>query len=151
MPPSDPSKADISSPRPSAATLYKGPLLILFALIVGENFGREIGASYEGIGNISGERLGEWLGEGVCFATAIAIYGWMSSPWFDRARVTLGRRSPIAVAIWLMFVVMSVSAIAGKAILGEWGGLIGIIAYAAVIGMALLVARQLRTSDKQRT
>ena len=151
MQPINPCSKDMNASKHSAAGPYGWGISIAIALMVGESLGKQMGGQYDGIGFISGERIGEWLGEGIGLATAVVLIGWISSPWFKNAAMPFPRRFLAAIAIWFLLLMTAICAIAGKAYLGEWGGLIGVIAYGAFIGLAILIASRVRSGITQRS
>jgi len=53
----------------------KIPVSIAIGFLLGETIGKNMGAGYAGFGQISGSRIGEWIGFAVGISAAVVVVG----------------------------------------------------------------------------
>jgi len=112
------------------------PVSIAAGLIVGTTVGKKLGANYEGFGQISGARVGEWLGFGIGVSVA-TIVGGLFLTFGTGSRV---RRIVSCFAIGFAFILSSVVAIIAEANAGELGGPLAFIAFWVLVFLIVYLA-----------
>lgn len=112
------------------------PVSIVVGLLVGTTVGKKLGANYEGFGQISGARVGEWLGFAIGVSAAALIGGLLLSGG-GGSRV---RRIASCFAIAFVFILSSVVAIIAEAKAGELGGPIAFVAFWVLFFLIVFLA-----------
>ena len=126
---------------------FLAPVLVALSLLIGMTVGKRLGASYEGFGQISGARVGEWFGFaiGVSIATFAEFFAKSGTRSRDRPIVSCS-------AIGFLFILSSLAAIFAEANTGELGGPLAFIAFWAVAGAVIYISgKRSETTNQAQT
>ena len=112
------------------------PIMLAIGFISGTAVGKRLGASYQGFGQISGARVGEWLG----FAIGVSIAAIIGGLVLTSGTGNWVRRIVSCFAILILFVLSSIVAIIAEANTGELGGPLAFIAFWVFVGTVIYMA-----------
>ena len=93
-----------------------------------------MGAGYAGFGQISGSRIGEWIGFAVGISAAVVVVGLFMT---KAQPATQTRRVLSCVVVTCALISSSLVAIAAESKIGELGGPTAFIAFWIIVGLAV--------------